>query len=323
LRDVARCERELLAAETAAVRLPSAAARTRNAEVAATRGRMLLRRGQALAARPHLERALDVGGDAARHHAQRVHRLLSEMQFELGRADRAAAHIARAMTGDAGGPGDALELAALRVRLLRVAGGALAARATALEVLTTLEDESHRAEPRIDAKRRSRLALDIADVLAEAQGHLSEPRRAWDVAAAALSERAGQVERDLASDPDFVGLTPDDASALVEHGDRAVAGRAAIRATLRAYFEAAAQDAPAALVGALSARGTDEVECAWCERVLTTQGVWSDPSEAEEATPGTRAVRRRHAICDDCTGPVLRRAQSGRTAPERPPTDRD
>jgi hypothetical protein len=299
MRDPVRCEAELLASDALVARLPSAEARTRRADVCSTRGRSLLRRGCPELAVRHLEQALDRGTDTAPATVRRVHALLAEAQLDLRRADRAAAHVSRAMQGADLSPGETLDAAMLQARLQQAAGGAPAARRAALDVLTRIE-----ADGRVgggDVGRRAQLALQAAGILAAAQGDLTEPRRAWDVAGAAQAEIVERIDRDLATNPDLLGMTPGDLAAVREYRGRVAADRVAVRAAVVAFFERAARTSGPAFIGALAARRAHAAECAWCLRLRNADGDWTDGAPER---PGSAGVV--HSVCDDCVDCVLR-----------------
>lgn len=302
MRDRIRCERELRATEALVPRLDADERRTQRAEIAAARGSALLRLGRTSEALPHLEQSLEESEGGATGRTAWVHAMLAEARLANGRADLAATHVARALRTASDDCLLAYELELVQVRLQRTAGGAASARPRAVALLDRLDTEGRRVAGPVC---RARLALAVADVLCEARADLTEPRRAYDLAATSQLEAVSRLDSDAATQPELVGLRPDDLDALREHRDRVHEDRTRAEAGFKRFFEAAARRSAPAFLAALAAKTGHVAACAWCSRIRGSDGRWLPVAHH---LPTEDVLEVTHAICDDCMVPVLRHA---------------
>lgn len=204
----------------------------------------------------------------------------------VAEAERALAH---------GEPHETLSML-LRVARLEAlaASGAPDVEAEATALLDACRDHAADLSP----GRRREVAGAVAHVLAGIPPALRTMRRAFDVAAGAALERAGEVDRFVRSMPEASELRPEDAETLEDHRRSTLAEQAALGAAVARALERAAEDGLSALPMFGDADGLTCV-CAWCQRVRTKDGVWLSVQQflpLRSAGP----VQLTHGICARC-----------------------
>lgn len=295
MRDAARCERELRAAQNAASRAERRDAEPLRAEIAASRAAALLRRGLAAQAVPWIDQSLECEGDeGAPGRIRWAHVLGARTMLDLGRTDAAARHVARALRIDRHGDVAEFELELVQVRLQRAAGGPASARPRAAALVARLAGAGRRI---VGPGLRTRLATDLAQVLGELGGDVEEARRAYDLAASSLVETIARVDRDIVSMPELGTLPADDLDALREHRDREQARRSEVQATVARFFDRAARESGPAFLARLTGRAATLTVCAWCGRIRGSDGRWLPVGHV---LPGEETLELSHAACETC-----------------------
>ena len=305
MRDPGRTERELLLAESRAPHLADSEARALRSEIAAVRGTMALRQGLSERAAGLLEQSLVDLGASEIERRRRTHLAFAGALLDLRRADRAAAHLARAMKLAGGGRACVdVEQDWVRIRIQRAAGGPLGAVSSARALLARVETE---LRPVLGPLRRARLAADLARILVDASAPRDEQGAAWDLAATTAVEAAVLARLSIPADGDECGIGDDDVMALRDHSARALAAFVALQWHVARFIGTAIAEHGADALAPAAPDDERIVACPWCALVQRGHAADGTGSWDTIATLTEGDVRRgvRHAPCEDCAEVLL------------------
>lgn len=302
MRDSARCEKAILAAEAVLPRLSAADASVQRGEIAIARANALLRRGLAERALPWLEQAMDAQSRAASGKTSWALVLSAQAMTDLGRVEDAAVLVARALRSGLRHDVLDFELELVQVRLQRIAGGAASARPLASELLARLATKGRSV---VGPDRRARLALELAKLLGDDSADVSGPRRAFDLAATSFVEAISRIDRESASLPELSSFDVDDLVALAEFRGRETRAHLEVQTAVARFFEDAARREGPAFLKALTTRGTGLTACAWCGRIRGTDGRWLPIAHY---LPSEDVLDFTHGVCEVCQAPLLHEA---------------